>query len=151
MIEKEKGVYTTPTDLNESIRIKVRFSEVDSLRIVWHGHYLKYLEDAREAFGHKHGLAYMYMYNEGYLAPMYDIKMKYLLPASIDEELIVSITYRPTRGAKLIFDYEIRRATDDTLLFMAETTQLFTTHEGELQISSPDFFERWKKHHGVEI
>lgn len=151
MTEREKEACPAHTELYESIRIKVRFSEIDSLHIVWHGHYLKYLEDARESFGHKYGLAYMYMYDEGYLAPMYDIKMRYLLPASIDEELIVNITYRPTRGAKLIFDYEIRRSTDNTLLFTAETTQLFTTHEGELQISCPDFFKKWKKKHGIEI
>ena len=38
--------------LRETIRVQVRFSEVDALRKVWHGHYLQYMEDAREAFGY---------------------------------------------------------------------------------------------------
>ena len=35
---------------------EIRFSEVDSMGVVWHGHYVKYFEDAREAFGAKYGL-----------------------------------------------------------------------------------------------
>lgn len=135
--------------LCSNVKVKVRFSEVDSLRIVWHGRYLEYLEDAREAFGHEHGLEYMYMYDQGFLAPMYDIKMKYLAPATTDDVLSVTITYRPARGAKLIFDYEIRREADGQLLFTAETTQLFTTHDGEFVLSCPDFLTEWKKKHNI--
>jgi len=40
------------------IEIPVRFCEIDPLSIVWHGHYLKYFEEAREAFGRKYGLGY---------------------------------------------------------------------------------------------
>lgn len=135
--------------LCSNVKVKVRFSEVDSLRIVWHGRYLEYLEDAREAFGYEHGLEYMYMYDQGFLAPMYDIKMKYLAPATTDDVLSVTITYRPARGAKLIFDYEIRREADGQLLFTAETTQLFTTHDGEFVLSCPDFLTEWKKKHNI--
>ena len=31
--------------------LRVRFSEVDSMQIVWHGEYVRYFEDGREAFG----------------------------------------------------------------------------------------------------
>lgn len=136
---------STTTPPSTTVRVKVRFSEVDSLRIVWHGRYLEYLEDAREAFGHQFGLEYMYMYDQGFLAPMYDIRMTYLAPATTDDLLLVTITYRPTRGAKLIFDYEIHRESDNLLLFKAETTQLFTTHDGEFVLSCPDFLTEWKK------
>lgn len=136
---------STTTPPSTTVRVKVRFSEVDSLRIVWHGRYLEYLEDAREAFGHQFGLEYMYMYDQGFLAPMYDIRMTYLAPATTDDLLLVTITYRPTRGAKLIFYYEIHRESDNLLLFKAETTQLFTTHDGEFVLSCPDFLTEWKK------
>ena len=41
--------------LSETVRVQVRFSEVDSIKMVWHGHYMTYMEDAREAFGRKYG------------------------------------------------------------------------------------------------
>ena len=43
-----------------------RFSEVDSMNIVWHGSYPLYFEDAREAFGEKFGLGYLFIYDNGY-------------------------------------------------------------------------------------
>ena len=91
--------------LSETVRVQVRFSEVDSIHMVWHGHYITYMEDAREAFGRKYGLEYMYIYNSGYLAPMFDIKMRYHQTATVDDVLLVTITCRPTKGAKLVFDY----------------------------------------------
>lgn len=40
--------------------LRVRFSEVDSMQIVWHGEYVRYFEDGREAFGREFaGLGYM--------------------------------------------------------------------------------------------
>ena len=47
------------TTLSYVAEIPVRFSEVDSLQIVWHGHYIEYMEEAREAFGKKYGLSYL--------------------------------------------------------------------------------------------
>ena len=38
--------------------LEIRFSEVDIMKVVWHGSYPLYLEDAREAFGAQYGLSY---------------------------------------------------------------------------------------------
>ena len=49
--------------LESESTFKVRFSEVDSMKIVWHGNYVHYFEDGREAFGKKYeGLSYLDMY-----------------------------------------------------------------------------------------
>ena len=131
--------------LHETVRIQVRFSEVDALRTVWHGHYVRYLEDAREAFGHKYGLEYMHIYDSGYVAPIVLMEMQFRQPATIDDLLRVEIVYRPTPGGKLIFDYRMFREADDTLILTASTTQLFMTRDGVFDPSSPDFFDAWKR------
>lgn len=38
-------------ELKETKVFDIRFSEVDSMNVVWHGSYPLYFEDAREAFG----------------------------------------------------------------------------------------------------
>ena len=136
--------------LSETVRVQVRFSEVDSIKMVWHGHYITYMEDAREAFGRKYGLEYMYIYDSGYLAPMFDIKMRYHQTATVDDVLLVTITCRSTKGAKLVFDYEIRKESDNALVFTAESTQLFTTHGGEFEPSCPSFLTDWKKKYELD-
>jgi len=45
--------------LKNTTQIIVKFSEVDSLRVVWHGHYVRYFEDGREAFGKQYNLGYL--------------------------------------------------------------------------------------------
>ena len=47
--------------LKETTNIRVRFNETDPLGIVWHGNYLKYFEDGREAFGKEFGMEYLDM------------------------------------------------------------------------------------------
>ena len=41
-------------ELTAELDFKIRFSEVDSMNVVWHGSYALYFEDAREAFGKKY-------------------------------------------------------------------------------------------------
>ena len=41
-------------ELRASKVFDVRFSEVDSMNVVWHGSYMLYFEDAREEFGRKY-------------------------------------------------------------------------------------------------
>lgn len=131
--------------LSETIRVKVRFSEVDPIKVVWHGNYIKYMEDAREAFGKKYHLEYMFIFDSGYYAPIYDMHVRYAQSATIDDILLVTITYKPSQGAKLCFDYEIRKESDNALVLSASTIQLFTTREGEFEPAEPDFFKAWKE------
>src|SRR5690606_23319657 len=56
--------------LHATISFPVRFSEVDSLGIVWHGHYILYFEQGREAFGKKYGIDYLTVQREGFTTPI---------------------------------------------------------------------------------
>lgn len=137
--------------LTETIRIRVRFSEVDSIRMVWHGNYVKYLEDAREAFGRKYSLEYLRFYENGLFIPMYDLHMKYVKSASVDDIISVKITWKEVVGAKIVFEYEIRRDSDNALLMTAESIQLFTNLNGELELICPPFYEEWKAKWAAEL
>lgn len=130
--------------LTETIRVNVRFSEVDPIHVVWHGNYIKYMEDAREAFGRKYGLSYMLMVNSGYYCPIFDYHVRFAHSATYDDVLLVTIKYKPAKGAKICFDYEIRRERDNELVLTASTIQLFTTTDGVLDPSEPEFYRRWK-------
>ncbi|MBF1562477.1 MAG: acyl-CoA thioesterase, partial [Prevotella salivae] len=57
-------------ELKASKEVEIRFSEVDSMNVVWHGSYPLYFEDAREVFGKKYGLEYMSFFDNGYFAPL---------------------------------------------------------------------------------
>ena len=102
---------TMMKELKTSKVIDIRFSEVDSMKIVWHGSYPLYFEDAREAFGKKFGLEYMDIYGNGFYAPLVDLSFKYKKPITYGMRPEITITYKETDAAKIVFDYRHRRCT----------------------------------------
>lgn len=136
--------------LEANAKIRVRFSEVDAMAIVWHGSYVKYLEDAREEFGIKYGLDYMSVYKSGYMTPVVKMDIKYLRPLLYEDTAVIRISFIDSPAAKISFKYEIiNDRTGDTVI-TAETTQVFIDAETrELELTMPQFFEKWKKEQGL--
>ena len=131
--------------LTDTIRIRVPFFDVDSIKMVWHGNFVKYLEEGRESFGFKYGLEYMHIYDSGYVAPIADMHLEYKNTAGIGDTLIIETTYKPCRGAKLMFDYVVTRESDRELILKASTVQLFVTRDGVFEVSTPGFYAEWRK------
>ncbi len=131
-------------ELTTSKDIEIRFSEVDMMKVVWHGAYPLYLEDAREAFGNEYGLTYEgYLYNQ-YYAPIVDMQIQYKFPLRYGVKARIDITYRPTEAAKIVFDYEIRDKETNLLYCKARTIQVFMDMDYNLVLLNPEFFENWK-------
>lgn len=125
---------------------RVRFSEVDSMKIVWHGEYVRYFEDGREAFGREYpGIVYMDIYNNGYSAPIVDMQIQYIKPLGIDDRISIETRYINTPSAKICFEYIIRRVDDDEIIAKGSTIQVFLDKEGDLCLNNPPFYEEWKK------
>jgi acyl-CoA thioester hydrolase len=132
-------------ELRTSKVLDIRFSEVDSMKVVWHGSYMLYFEDAREAFGRQYGLTYMFIFNHGFFAPLVDIEFHYRKPITYEMRPRIDIIYRPTDAAKIIFDYEIHDTRDENLLATGSSTQVFMDLDYQLQWLTPGFYEEWKR------
>ena len=69
--------------IEDICRIQVRFSEIDSMKRMWHGAYVSYFEDGRESFGrHYPGIGYADKKQAGIYSPMYDLHIKYYAPVT---------------------------------------------------------------------
>lgn len=132
-------------ELSETLDFDIRFSEVDSMNIVWHGSYPLYFEDAREAFGKKYDLGYLHMFELGVYAPLVDLRFQYKKPLVYGMRPRIKITYRPTSAAKIIFDYEITDPTDGSLVATGYSVQVFLDHDYKLVLYNPPFYEAWKQ------
>lgn len=137
------------TTLKAEKLLTIRFSEVDSMNVVWHGTYPLYLEDAREYFGALYGLDYMTIYNNGYFAPIVELNIKYHKPLRYGMLPKVVITYQPTEAAKIIFDYEIIDTTTNEKTLTATSVQIFTDKKQILMWDNPTFYTEWKKAHNL--
>ena len=126
-------------------KFDIRFSEVDSMNIVWHGSYPLYFEDAREEFGKKYGLGYMTIFGNGYYAPLVELSFKYKKPLVYEMQPIIVIAYVPTESAKLVFNYEIIDERDGTVLATGKSVQVFMDKNYQLVWENPKFYQDWKK------
>ena len=132
-------------ELKATVPLNIRFSEVDSMNIVWHGSYVMYFEDAREAFGKKYGIAYLDIFGNGYYAPLVDLSFKYKSPITYDMKPEITITYKPVDAAKIVFDYEITNPENGDVLATGHSVQVFMDMNYQLVWVNPDFYEEWKK------
>lgn len=140
-----------PTDALKATRpLNIRFSEIDAMRVVWHGVYVKFLEDAREFFGQQFGLSYSLIESNGLFAPIVDMSIQYKQPLFYGMKPEITIIYKPTLSAKIVFDYEIRNTEDDSLVATAHSVQVFMDHDYQLVWESPQFYKEWKSKWGFD-
>ena len=130
-------------------QIRVRFNEVDSMHVVWHGNYVKYFEDGREAFGREFDLSYLDAKRHGFAIPIVKMSLEYKLPLRYGEIATIETTFLNSRAAKLVFSYCIKNENGQTVC-TGETTQVFTNSEvGDMSLNLPEFYKVWKQKHGL--
>jgi acyl-CoA thioester hydrolase len=145
---RRKELYKEATDLTVSQEIRVRFNETDPLGIVWHGYYITYFEDGREAFGRHHGISYLDIADSGYTTPIVKSTCEHKLSLRYGDVVRIETTIVDTPAAKMIFRYRIFD-TKNEIACTGETVQVFLDNQGELMLTNPPFFEEWKRKVGL--
>ena len=75
--------------LRAEIELVVPFFDVDMMEVVWHGHYVKYFEEARCALLDKLGHNYRQMRDAGYAWPIIDLQVRYIRGAQFGQRIRV--------------------------------------------------------------
>lgn len=136
--------------LSYTIDVLIRFNEADPLGIVWHGHYVRYFEDGREAFGKQYGIGYMDFFNHDIIVPIVHAECNYKRTLKFGDTVRVESIYKPTEAAKIVFDYKLYKSSDDSLVATGTTTQVFLEKNSQtLLLNNPAFFEQWKRKQGL--
>jgi acyl-CoA thioester hydrolase len=105
------------------VRVKAEFYDVDSLRVVWHGHYFKYLEKARCALMELIGFSYEEMAKSGYAWPIISLHMKYVRPIVYNQVVAVRAALLEYEN-RLRIGYRILDPVSRAVINKAETVQM---------------------------
>ncbi len=135
-------------NIQDTTTIRIRFNEVDPLGIVWHGNYITYFEDGREAFGEKHGISYLDVKSHGFTTPIVESSCKHKAPLMYGDIATIETTFEDSPAAKMIFSYKIFNP-KGKLVCQGKTIQVFVNDAGELSLNLPTFFANWKKKIGL--
>ena len=131
---RSKGVLHTDT------RILVPFFDVDSMNVVWHGHYIKYLEVARCALLDKIGHNYTAMVESGYAWPVIDLQLRYVRAAMFGQTLNVRANLVEWEN-RLKISYLISDVQTGERLTRASSVQVAVEMRSrEMQLASPRIF-----------
>lgn len=137
--------------LSVSKEFEVRFNEVDSMNIVWHGNYVSYFEQAREEFEKEYGLGYKSIQEAGFYAAIVDIKINYKLPLFYDDKFVIETKFINNHSPKLVFEYTIKSIDNEKVIATAKSTQvLLDQNNYQLEMYTPPFLVEWKKKHNLK-
>lgn len=128
---RSKGV------LQAEIEFAVPFFDVDSMEVVWHGHYVKYLEVARCALLDKLGHNYQQMRASGYAWPIIDLQLRYVRGAQFGQQIKVRADLIEWQN-RLKINYLISDVVTGERLTRASSVQVAVEIASrEMQLASP--------------
>lgn len=131
---------TSTSALSDTFTFTVPFFDVDSMNIVWHGNYCKYLELARCQLLDKIGYNYRAMAESGYGFPIVDLQIKYIKPLQFEQSIVITATLVEWQY-RLKIIYLIADAVSGEKLTKAHTIQAavdMTTKQ--LRLECPEVF-----------
>ncbi|MGY4532894.1 acyl-CoA thioester hydrolase [Pseudomonas sp. TE3786] len=126
--------------IQAEVDILVPFFDVDMMEVVWHGHYVKYLEVARCALLDKIGHNYANMRDAGYAWPIIDLQLRYMRGAKFGQRLIVRADLVEWEN-RLKINYLITAADTGERMTRASSVQVAVEIASlEMQLASPTVF-----------
>jgi acyl-CoA thioester hydrolase len=102
---------------------QVQFFDLDPMEVVWHGHYVKYLEMIRGVLLDTIDYNYAQMRASGYLWPVIDLHLRYIAPAGFTQRLKLRAEIVEWEN-RLKIAYLISDAASGRRLSRATTTQV---------------------------
>ena len=109
--------------IEAEVEIVIPFHDVDVMEVVWHGHYVKYLEIARCALLDKIDYNYPQMKASGYAWPVIDMRIRYPRPLLFQQIVRVKAKLEEWEN-RLKVSYLIEDAASGQRLTRAYTVQV---------------------------
>ncbi len=123
---------------------KTQYYETDTMKIVHHSNYVRWMEEARCDMLEQMGIGYDTMEKQGILSPVLSVQCEYKSMTRFPDE--VKITGRLVRytGVRFDIEYEIRDVKTDTLRTVCKSSHCFIDETGK-PISLRRKFHEWDK------
>ncbi|MFU8863175.1 MAG: tol-pal system-associated acyl-CoA thioesterase [Rhodobacterales bacterium] len=109
--------------------IRVYYEDTDMAGIVYYANYLRYIERGRSDWVRGLGIDQNAMKAQGLVFAVRRVEADYLMPARLDDELVVETEVVQVTGARLVMDQVVRRGKDR--LFHAIVTVVVINETGQ--------------------
>ena len=117
--------------------LQVRFYEVDTYGMVWHGHYVGWFETGRNDLTQRFQMGPLQLKEMNLLAPVVELKCQFKLPTTFGDSLIIQTSMERTEVAKLIFHYRVLDQENEKVFTTGSTMHVLTDLKGNLLYRVP--------------
>ena len=109
--------------VSTSVTMRVPYHDVDLMRVVWHGNYLKYFEVARQALFREYGVDLQrYMEGRRFVFPVVRSAIKHIWPLRFDEEFTCTAVLKEAR-VRIVLNFEIKLTSNGKICAKGSTEQ----------------------------
>jgi acyl-CoA thioester hydrolase len=123
----------------QTIKIRVRYSEADAMGYLHHSRYFQYFEIGRVELLRSIGISYADLERQGVLFVVVRAECRFKAPAKYDDEL--ELTTRIERQTHVAIDHAYEIKCNGTLLATATTTIACVGRDGALRGIPPELGE----------
>lgn len=111
---------------------KVYYSDTDAYGVVWHGHYLRWLEKGRTDFCDEHGINLAELAKEDIVLPVASVDIKYKRSAKLNDEIIVISKVSELTPLYMTFNQKVADKNSDVIFAEANIKVVAVNNEGKL-------------------
>lgn len=126
-------------------KVTVRYVETDKMGIVHHSNYYAWFEIGRGEFITESGISYKEIEEEGVMLPLVESSCKYIIGAKYADNVIIETYIKELNPVKVIFNYNVIRESDSTLLAKGKTTHAFVNNNFKIVNIKKNFPNIWEK------
>lgn len=119
-------------------QFRVRYSETDQMRVVYHGNYAQYFEVGRVEWLRNIGVSYKWMEENGIMLPVVSLSINYKKPAYYDDLLTLKTILKKQSTVKIEFDYELYNQKQE-LLTTGNSILVFVSMKTGRPIAPPQY------------
>ena len=130
-------------------RHKAQYYETDTMKIVHHSNYIRWMEEARVDMLEQMGLGYDVMERAGILSPVLSVSAQYKSMTRFPETVEISVRLVRYTGVRFELSYEMRDAATGTLRCLGESSHCFIDGSGapvSLRRKFPAWDELFRKY-----
>ena len=116
----------------------VYYADTDSYGVVWHGTYLRWMEQARVEFCRELGIDLVSMKNNDVVIPVTNINIRYKASAKLDNKIIVETTITKISPLTVTFNQIIKDKNSDKVYTIADVEVVAVNSEGRIYRRMPE-------------
>lgn len=119
----------------------VYYADTDAYGVVWHGTYLRWMEQARVEFCRELGIDLVSMKENDVVIPVTNLNIRYKASAKLDERILVETQITKISPLTITFNQIIKNEDTDKTYTIADVEVVAVNNQGKIYRRMPELLQ----------